>query len=208
LTALNMIYAAIKLEEPPRHHHIDEPKTSILTHRPIMKLCVLFFVFTVGVSQLESIFAFFMMDRFHYDAMHVGYILALMALVMITIQGGLIRTLTKKYGEPLLLICGVLILAVSFFFIPNVPTVPLLLLPLLFAGVGRALSQPSLFSLVSKKSPPHMRGTVMGTFQASASLGRVVGPAVAGALYDHWQPAPFYLAAVLLAAVFLLATTL
>jgi DHA1 family tetracycline resistance protein-like MFS transporter len=158
----------------------------------------------VAVNQLESVFAFFMMRRFGYDAMHVAYILALMALIMILIQGGLIRALTQKYGENLLLVSGSLLLAASFAFVPWSPTVALLLLPLGIASVGRGISQPALMSLVSKKSTPHMRGAVMGTFQASASLGRVIGPVIAGVLFDQGMPFPFYLAAGLMAGVFLL----
>jgi hypothetical protein len=41
----------------------------------------------------------------------------------------------------------------------------------------------------------------MGAFQASASLARVVGPLVAGLLYDWSLAAPFFLAAGLAAFV-------
>lgn len=210
LTGLNTIYASWKLSEPERHHHHPEEmiKTNILTHRPILKMCILYLVFTLAVTQLESIFAFYMMNRFSFDAMHVAYILAMMALIMIAIQGGLIRPLTRKYGETLLLLSGAILLSLSFFFIPKSATVPLLLLPLGLASIGRGISQPSLMSLVSKRSPAHMRGAVMGTFQASASLGRVLGPAIAGLLYDHWQPAPFYFASAMMGVVFLLSTAL
>lgn len=202
LSALNWIYAFARLPEPARHHKPEEViKTSVLSHRPILLFCAIYFLFTVAVSQLEATFAFFMMQRFNYDAMHVSYILALMALIMVGIQGGLIRTLTQKYGEPLLLVSGALLLAASFAFVPWSPTVVLLLLPLGFSSVGRGISQPSLMSLVSKKSPPHMRGAVMGTFQASASLGRVVGPVLAGTLFDVSAPLPFYVAGGLMAVV-------
>lgn len=206
LSALNTVYASFRLQEPKRHHHPEEViKTSVLSHRPILHMCVLYFFFSIALNQLEAVFAFFMMDRFSFDAMHVAYILAMMALIMVAIQGGLIRTLTQKYGENLLLIAGGLILAISFVAIPTSPTVALLLVPLAFSAVGRGISQPSLLSLVSKKAPAHMRGGVMGTFQASASLGRVVGPIIAGLLYDHWQAAPFYFAAVLMVVVFVMA---
>ncbi len=209
LSGLNWLYALWRLPEPQRHHHVeDKINTSLLSNKAILKLCLTYFVFTLGVTQLESTFAFYMKDRFAFDAMHVAYILAMMALIMITIQGGLIRQLTQKYGENLLLISGALILSVAFFFVPKSPTVALLLLPLSLASVGRGLSQPALMSLVSKKAPHHMRGGVMGTFQASASLGRVFGPVLAGTLYDHWQASPYYLAGTMMAIVFGLSLSL
>lgn len=209
LSAVNFLYALWRLPETARHSKPglsqgEVVETRVLAHPQVFKLCAIYFLFTIAVNQLESIFAFFMMRRFGYDAMHVAYILALMALIMIVIQGGLIRTLTQRYGETLLLVSGSLLLGASFACVPWSPTVALLLLPLGIASVGRGISQPALMSLVSKKSTPHMRGAVMGTFQASASLGRVIGPVIAGALFDQGMPLPFYLAAGLMAAVFLL----
>ncbi len=203
LSSINMIYAAFRLEEPKRHHEIDPllPKTSVLSNRPILKLCLIYFIFTLSVTQLESVFALYMMNRFAYDAMHVAYLLVFMGLIMVVVQGGLIRPLSKKFGERRLLIAGAILIAVAFFFVPSPGTVFLLLIPLGLAGVGRGISQPSLMSLVSKKTHRASGGAVMGTFQASASLGRVIGPAVAGILYDAWYPSPFYLAGVLMAVV-------
>ena len=83
LCALNWIYTFARLPEPSKHHKPEEViKTSALSHRPIFMFCTIYFLFTVAVSQLETTFALFMMQRFHYDAMHVAYILALMALIM------------------------------------------------------------------------------------------------------------------------------
>jgi MFS family permease len=53
-------------------------------------------------------------------------------------------------------------------------------------------------SLVSIEARPEHRGIVLGTFQSAASLGRVVGPVVAGLLYDAEMGAPFWFASVLL----------
>lgn len=210
LSALNLVYAAVSLQEPAHHHRVAEKiKTSLLKDHPeVLRLCVVHFVFTVAVNQLESVFAFFMMERFSYDAIHVAYILAMMALIMVGIQGGAIRALSQRYGEIFLMIAGSLMLTVSFVAVPWSPTVGLLLLPLGLASIGRAISQPALMSLVSKKSPTHMRGAVMGTFQASASLGRVIGPMIAGYLFDLSIPYPFYLAGGLMVVVFALATRL
>ncbi|MDO8461431.1 MAG: MFS transporter [Deltaproteobacteria bacterium] len=211
LTVLNIIYAFFGLKEPERHQASPETvidrtiiKTAVLADRTVLKMCLVYFVFTVSVSQLESIFAFYMKDHFFYSARQVAVLLALMALIMILIQGGLIRTLTRLLGEKKLLIAGTFLLTIAFFFLPRMATVSLLIIPLVVASIGRAFSQPSLMSLVSKKATPQMRGAVMGTFQASASLGRVVGPLAAGLLYDQWHSSPYYLAAGLMAIVLMM----
>lgn len=205
LTALNMMYAALRLTEPIRHQPVEgmlEP--SLLSQKKLLKFCLIYFVFTLSVTQLESVFALYMMDRFAYDAIHVASLLALMAVIMVAIQGGFIKSLTRKFGENWLLLSGAILLSGSFLLIPWAAKVSFLLLPLMFSSIGRGVSQPSLLSLVSREALPHRRGTIMGTFQSSASLGRVIGPAVAGLLYDHWQVVPFYVAAALMAVVFLM----
>ena len=152
-------------------------------------MCVINFIYTFGITQLEATFAFFMMDRFSYDAKEVAYILVLMALIMVLIQGGFIRSLAPRIGEKKLLLLGAIFLGVSFFFVPGSPSVHLLLIPLCVSAVGRGISQPSLLSIVSKFSPGDIRGSVMGTFQSSASLARIFGPVAAGLLYDkNWLP--------------------
>jgi predicted MFS family arabinose efflux permease len=52
-------------------------------------------------------------------------------------------------------------------------------------------------SLASLSSGSDDRGVVMGVFQSSAAAARVVGPVMAGALYDLAQGYPFWMAAAL-----------
>jgi MFS family permease len=207
LSFVNVGYAKWRLIDVSRSHEKSEkpPSTAELLSDPfIRKLCLTNLLFTLGVTQLEAVFAFFMKDRFGYDARHVAYILVFMALIMVGIQGGLIKRLVMRFGERRLLWTGALLLAIAFFSIPKIFGVALLLLPLAVASVGRGVSQPSLLSLVSKGAFPNQRGSVMGIFQSSASLARVIGPAAAGWLYDGGQALPFFLAGTLMAAVVLL----
>ncbi|QQR80759.1 MAG: hypothetical protein IPJ69_00905 [Deltaproteobacteria bacterium] len=118
MSALNLIYTSIKLKEPARHHHVETIKTNVLTHKPILLLCFLYLIFTLGVSQLESVLAFFMFDKFQYDAMHVAYVLAMMALIIAAIQGGMIKQLTQRFGEKFLFLTGLVILVFGFALIP------------------------------------------------------------------------------------------
>jgi MFS family permease len=152
-------------------------------------------VFGFAVTQLETVFALYMLHRFGYDALQVAMILFGMALVMGTIQGGGIRHLSERYGERSLIGRGTALLAVGFAATPLMPSVGWLLVPLTMLAIGRALVQPSLMTLVSFQSTEQARGAVMSTFQSGASLARVFGPLVAGFAYDRLSAAPFAIAA-------------
>ncbi len=203
LGLLNIFFAWWSLgESKPKSEEAPKTKVKILKDPAIFKMCALYFIYTLGITQLEATFAFLMMDRFGYDAQNVAYILVLMALIMVAVQGGLIRRLVPMYGEKKLLLVGAFLMAGAFVVIPASASVAILLIPLCVSSLGRGLSQPSFLSLVSQMADTRARGSVMGVFQSSASLGRVFGPVTAGALYDWNIGYPFIFAAILLAVVF------
>ena len=60
---------------------------------------------------------------------------------------------------------------------------------LALCGVGTGCFSPSASALASKQSSDHDRGAVMGTYQSSSSLARVIGPFVAGPVYARIRAA-------------------
>jgi MFS family permease len=207
LAALNFGQAVIVLREPPSRaegERAEVGRLAVLRDPMIRWLCLSNLLFSIAVTQLETVFAFFMMDRFSYDAREVAFVLVGMAVVMGGIQGGGMKALSARFSERALVFGGTLLLALAFLGIPESASVAVLLAPLGLAAVGRAVVQPSLLSLVSVAADPRSRGVAMGTFQSAASLARVVGPVTAGWLYDREYAAPFWLAAGLLVAVALL----
>jgi MFS family permease len=211
LAALNWLHAAVSLQEPPRHAASEEAtrsRAALLRDPLVRRLCTANLVFSIAVAQLEAVFAFYMIDRFGYDAQHVAAILVGMALLMGGVQGGGMKALARRYSERGLAIAGASALAVAFAALPAMPSVAWLLAPLALSALGRAILQPSLLSMTSLAASRSERGAVMGAFQASASLARVVGPVAAGMLYDQIPAAPFWFASALLFATALLARTL
>src|SRR5205085_9756240 len=74
------------------------------------------------------------------------------------------------------------------------PTVILVLLGCLLNATGRSTQAPALQSLVSKFSDPQIQGATFGLYHMLGSLGRVIGPAIATAIYAAHHTAPFALA--------------
>ena len=78
---------------------------------------------------------------------------------------------------------------------------PVLIVALLLLSVGQGCASPSIISLVTKHAPPDHRGEALGFQQSANAMGRVVGPPLAGALFDRvgiWSP---YIAGSLLSVV-------
>ncbi|MEM8931965.1 MAG: MFS transporter, partial [Acidobacteriota bacterium] len=171
LAALNLVAATFRLREPARQRGSGVRPWTLPRGR-VLALCIAYFVFVFGVAQLETVFAFFMLDRFGWDAHQVAGILVLMGVLSAGVQGGAIRPLAARFGERRLLLAGTMILAPCLAAVPFMPSIPLLILPLAISSLGRGLVHPSLLSLVSRAAAANERGAVMGTFQSSASLAR------------------------------------
>ena len=203
LAAANGVHAAISLREPPRRGESAQTaaprrRLALLRDPQLRRLCVLNLTFSAAVTQLEVIFAYFMKDRFGWDAPRVAILLVGMAVLMGGVQGGGMKALAARFAERSLAAGGSLLLAISLLAVPFAPGLAWLVGALGLAAVGRAVVQPSLLSLVSATAGARERGLAMGVFQSAGSLARVVGPVAAGVLYDLDHASPFLLAALLL----------
>jgi len=202
MAALNFLWAALQLREPTRR--IERAPTSmtgrldVLRDPTLGRLCFVYFMFSVAVTQLETTFAFLMSHRFGYDELGVGLVMLAMAVVMGGIQGGAMKRLAARFHERRLILAGLGLMALAFFSVPIPHSVAFLMVPLAIAAIGRGISQPPMMSLVSQSANEASRGIVMGAFQSCASAARVVGPLIAGALYDLDQDYPYWLAGALL----------
>ena len=209
LAFLNLAWAALRLPEPERRQRRDPADLStrldILRDPAIRRICLVYFLFSVSVTQLETTFAFFMSHRFGYDVLGVAMVMFAMAVVMGGIQGGGMKRLAARFAERRLVLTGLSLMGLAFATLPLAGSVGLLMVPLMLAAVGRGISQPPLMSLASLRADEDDRGVVMGVFQSSAAAARVVGPVVAGALYDLGQGFPFWLAAGLVSSAAALA---
>jgi predicted MFS family arabinose efflux permease len=205
LAALNGGFAFAVLREPPVHAApagaARAGRLSVLRDPRVRLLCAANLLFSIAVTQLETLFAYFMRDRFAWEAHQFAWLLVAMAVVMGGVQGGAMKALSARFSERALVGGGSALLALAFLALPEMPTALLLAAPLLAAAVGRGVAQPALMSLASLAAPAGERGAVMGAFQSAGSLARVIGPLAGGLLYDRTLAGPFLLGGVLLLAV-------
>lgn len=150
---------------------------------PIGFMLFLAFLVSFGLTMFESVFSLFAEHRHHYGPREVGTLLTMVGLVSAIAQGGLIGPLTKKFGEELIIKVSLLLSVIGFV---------LMLLAFdnltvyLFTGffiLSNAMIRPGVSSLTSKRAETG-QGSAMGLNNSFMSLGRVIGPSLAGLLFD------------------------
>ncbi|MGE4233420.1 MAG: MFS transporter [Bacteriovoracia bacterium] len=167
----------------------------------------LFFIITLAFTQMEVTFALFMKAKFSLDAHSTGWLLAFMGIVMAIMQGGLVGRLSRIFGELRLIMFGTLIMATALFIMTNSGVLSGVVVAMGLVAIGYGMNNPSLSSLASKGASASRRGTVMGVYQSAGSLSRILGPPLAGYLFDQTSvSAPFLCASGLMLLAFLLAS--
>lgn len=161
------------------------------------------FIVVLSFSGLEQTFRLFTADAFGLGTEETGYILGVVGLVLILVQGGLMRRLARVSTERALVRAGALIEALGFFGVAMSPVIvtggspAALVVAMAVIALGSGLVNPSLSALVSRLGSAGEQGSVLGVLQSSGALARVFGPAVGGMLYGSFGPrAPYAAAAI------------
>jgi predicted MFS family arabinose efflux permease len=179
---------------------------------PAGGLFLLSFLMTFGFAAIEQVFGFFLLARGiaqpENQPQRFGTIMAVVGLVGIIIQGGLIGRLVKKFGEGRIAQIGFIVLVIGYLSL----LLPrewgwLIFLTTLPISAGRALAGTSLSALISRKANLG-QGLTLSVSQSLDALARTAGPLTAGWLFHAFGPTTPYQFSAVLTALALVATLL
>ena len=153
----------------------------------------------------EATFALLGERRFDLTEGSAAAVFLVVGVMLVIVQGGLIGPLTQRFGSHRLLSIGFVILVGGFLVLSVAEVWVLLFVALALLSLGQGVITPSLTSVVTDSVTPDKRGEVLGVQQSAGALSRIIGPAIAGLVFDHagvgW---PYVLAAMLTVAAFVL----
>jgi MFS family permease len=131
------------------------------------------------------------------DLVVVLVIFSYLGLILTLAQGFLVRRLAKRVSEAAMATSGAVAAVGAYFLLAwaaGLGSLSWFMGALAIEVVGFALVNPSLQSLISRRTPADHQGAVLGLGQSAASLARILGPVVGVRLFAE-QPLWPYLAA-------------
>ncbi len=210
---LNFLSALKFLPESRVNHSVSEEKrfrfrriVKALSKPVLGGLVSLVFLSTFAMAQIEAMLFLYMQDFFHWDLTQTGMGFAYIGVIMVITQGYLIRKMMPKFGEPKVLLIGIIFSGAAYALMASSHDLWLLALAVTLLGLGTGFVNPSLSGGISLVSSSDDQGSNLGVSQSLSSLARILGPPVGGALYQSQGASfPFMVAAFVSVASLLLA---
>lgn len=143
---------------------------------------------------LEGTLSLFLRRRFGWDAQSAAFAFAGLGLLSAAVQGGLIRRLVPRFGEPRLIAVGLGSVTLGFAGVALAGGAPALAAALVLIGLGQGLVSPSISGLLSRITPMSEQGAVFGTFSSAQTLARMISYSTANVLLGQVSTsAPYWL---------------
>ena len=193
LAALNAVAAVIRVKETKglavaqSTERSPENSTLARTWREggLPTLLVMSVVVMIAFSSFEQTYAIFAEDRIGLNTKTIGFSFALVGMVVMIVQGGLIRLVTMRFDQRQILRLALVTVAAGFVVLSIAHGWGLLVPGILLLAAGQGFSSPTLSSAISNRIDPMRRGAVLGVQQSWNALARVVGPLAGGFAFDH-----------------------
>lgn len=177
----------------------------VLKSGGLARLIAINLLFTIAFTAMEAVFPLFTQKTFGWTAMQNGYIFTYVGCIIVIMQGGLVGQLVKRFGERKLAIAGMVMLAAGLLMLTISVNLALLLIALGILSVGDGAVTPTISTLLSFASPEDAQGKTLGVAQGVAGLGRVIGPLIAGSLFQFsGAGTPFLVGGIVIALATLL----
>jgi MFS family permease len=201
VAAVNAVLAFIRLPETKSEVAPAARSSRTVTRvvsPELFRFAVVGFIATAGFAGFEATFSLFGERRFDLTEGSAAAVFLFVGALLVVVQGLLIGKLAARVHPFTLLRGALLVVAVGLFALSTATTWPLLFISLAVLAFGQGVATPSLTSLVAEAAPAERRGEALGYQQSAGALARIVGPVVAGAIFDGvGVGAPYVLGGVL-----------
>jgi MFS transporter, DHA1 family, multidrug resistance protein len=178
----------------------DEPMTRKIARSvkmPYFIPLIITLVMSFGLIAYESVIGLYLDNQFQSSAKDIAIMVTATGVVSVIVQLFVVDRIVNRYGERSVLNVFIAVAAAGFLFSLFASSYTLFFVISLFIFLSTSILRPVLNTLISKLAG-NEQGFAMGMNNAYMSIGNVLGPTLAGLLYDVKITYPFILGFVLL----------
>lgn len=206
---VNAILAATMLPETNRHRSTGainfnpfRPLIRAIQNRRLLPTYVSWTLFSTAAAGMHAIFALYLAQQFGFNAFITGLFLTGMGVLMALNQGVALKHFwLRRFNETMLELGMIVMLGVGFIILA-LGQLQLFIFGLILTTLSQSVLRVVTTSQVAGTVPPQERGEALGVLTSLASIGMIVGPLTAGALFVYHVSGPFILSAGWMACAF------
>lgn len=166
---------------------------------PYFKFLIVLLVMTFGLMSYETVFALFAEQKYGFNAATISIIITLGAIIGIVVQIWLLDWFVQRIGEVKLIRLSLIITPIALLLMLIKVNLTFLLFASALFFAFNSFLRPSLSTLISKNAGDR-QGYASGLNTTFSSLGTVIGPLIAGLLFDKNINFPYIFGAIMLLA--------
>ncbi|AKN33725.1 multidrug transporter [Clostridium carboxidivorans P7] len=166
-------------------------------HTSYFRYLILIFIMTFGLVNYETVYSLFVEHKYGFTTQQVSVLITLGAAIGIIVQVWLIDKVIKRYGEYKTIRFSLVMAAIALvLMLLKVNFIYLILVSSVFFTFN-SLLRPTVNTMLSKEAGDQ-QGFVSGLNNMYTSLGNIIGPILAGNLFDKQINLPYILGAFIL----------
>lgn len=160
-------------------------------------------VLSFGLMAYESVLGLFVDNQFDASPQDIAIMVTSTGIISVIVQLFVVDRIVTRFGEGSVLIVFIGVSAVGFLLSLLSPSYAMFFVITLLIFLSTSILRPVLNTLISKMAG-NEQGFAMGMNNMYMSIGNVLGPTLAGMLYDVKITYPFILGLVFLIMTFIM----
>jgi MFS transporter, DHA1 family, multidrug resistance protein len=160
-------------------------------------LLLLVFTMTFGLANFETIFGLYVSEKYDYTPKDISIIMTIAALIGVIIQALVVDKLLQRFDEIRVINACFFLSAVTMVVILLSGNFLFMLIMNILFILFTSILRPAINTLLSKMAGSE-QGFAAGMNNAYSSLGNIIGPSLAGILFDVSFNIPYLFGAFIL----------
>lgn len=132
---------------------------------------------------MQSTFALLTIEVLDFTPEKNGLFFTYVGIIGIVVQMFLLKRITTRFTDRQVATIGMICMAIGLGVMGFASHIGLFLVAATFLAFGNGIANPVLTSLISKFSPKDEQGNIMGIYQSTGSIARLIGPALGGFIF-------------------------